>query len=48
MIYIHVYFVEGQGHQRVMIYIYFVELETLMLHAKFQDPRSFGSEEEDF
>ena len=30
----------------VMVYITFVELETLMLHAKFQDPRNFGSGED--
>ena len=34
-----------QVHPRVMIYINFVELETLMQHAKFQDPRPFGSGE---
>ena len=27
----------------VIIYIYFVELESLMLHAKFQDHRTSGS-----
>ena len=30
----------------VMAYINFVELETLMLHAKFQDPRHFSSAED--
>ena len=25
-----------------MIYIYIVDLESLMLHAKFQDPMPFG------
>ena len=30
---------DGQGNPRVMIYIYFVELQTLMLHAKFQESR---------
>ena len=32
----------------VMIYIIFVQLETLMLHAMFQDLRPFGSGEDDF
>ena len=31
----------------VTIYINFVELESLMLHAKFQDHRTSGSGEED-
>ena len=31
-----------------IIYINIVELETPMLHAKFQDHRTSGSEEEDF
>ena len=30
------------------IYIHFVELESPMLHAKFQDHRTSGSGEEDF
>ena len=30
----------------VIIYIDFVELETPMLHAKFQDHRTFSSGEE--
>ena len=34
----------GQGHPRVMVYINFVELHCLKLHAKFQN----GSGEEDF
>ena len=38
----------GQGHPRVMIYIKFVELLTLMLHVKFQIHRPSGSGEEDF
>ena len=38
----------GQGHHRVMIYIYIVDLESLMLHAKFQDPGPLGFGEEDF
>ena len=33
---------------RVIIYINFVELESPMLHAKFQDHRTSGSGEEDF
>ena len=32
----------------VTIYINFVELESPMLHAKFQDHRTSGSGEEDF
>ena len=32
----------------MFIYINFVELEYLMLHAKFQDYRTSGSGEEDF
>ena len=31
-----------------MIYTNFVELESQMLHAKFQDNRTSGSGEEDF
>ena len=31
----------------VIIYINFVEFVSLMLHAKFQDHRTSGSEEED-
>ena len=38
----------SQGHPKVMIYIYFVELLSLMLHAKFQNHRPSGSGEEDF
>ena len=34
----------GQGQPKVIIYINIVELESLMLHAKFTS----GSEEEDF
>ena len=34
-----------QGLPRVIIYINFVELESLMLHAKFQDNRTSGSGE---
>ena len=33
---------------KVMIYINFVELHCLMLHAKFQNHRPSGSGEEDF
>ena len=38
----------GQGQPRVIIYINFVELESPMLHVKFQDHGSSGSGEEDF
>ena len=38
----------GQGQPRVIIYINFVELESPMIHAKFQDYRISGSGEEDF
>ena len=38
----------GQGHPKVMIYINFVKLLSLMLHAKFQNHRPSGSGEEDF
>ena len=38
----------GQGHPKVIIYIHIEDLESLMLHAKFQDPRPLGSGEEDF
>ena len=38
----------GRGQPRVIIYINFVELESPMLHAKFQDHRTSGSGEEDF
>ena len=37
-----------QGHPKVIIYIHIVDLESLMLHAKIQDPRPLGSGEEDF
>ena len=36
----------GQGQPRVIIYINFVELESLMLHVKFQDHRISGSGED--
>ena len=36
----------GQGHPRVMIYINFAELYCLLLHARFQNHRPSGSEEE--
>ena len=36
----------GQGQPRVIIYICFVDLESLMLHAKFQDHMSSGSGED--
>ena len=32
----------------VMIYVHIVDLESLMLHAKFQDPRPLDSGGEDF
>ena len=35
----------GQGHPSVMIYTNFVDLRSLMLHAKF---RPSGYDEEDF
>ena len=38
----------GQGQPRIIIYINFVELESPMLHAKFQDHRTSGSGEEVF
>ena len=37
-----------QGQAWVIIYINFVELESLMLQAKFQDHRTSSSGEEDF
>ena len=33
----------GQGQLRVIIYIYFVELESILLHAKFHDHRTISS-----
>ena len=36
----------GQGHPRVMIYINFVDLHSLMPHAKFQNHRPPGYEED--
>ena len=38
----------SQSQPRVIIYINFVELESPMLHVKFQDHRTSGSGEEDF
>ena len=38
----------GQGQPSVTIYIKFVELESPMIHAKFQDYRNSGSGGEDF
>ena len=38
----------GQGQPRVIIYINFEALQSLMLHVKFQDHRTSGSEEEAF
>ena len=37
-----------QGHPSFMIYRNFVGLRSLMFHAKFQNRRPSGSEEEDF
>ena len=36
----------GQGYSRVTIYTNFEELHSLMLHAKFQNHRPSGSEED--
>ena len=38
----------GQGQLRVIIYINFLELENILLHAKFHDHRTIGSVGEDF
>ena len=38
----------GQGHPGVMIYINFIKLYRLILHAKFQNHRPAGSAEKDF
>ena len=38
----------GQGQLRVIIYINLVELEYLLLHAKFHDHRTISSVGEDF
>ena len=38
----------GQGQLRVIIYINFVELEYILLHAKFHDHRTFSSVREGF
>ena len=38
----------GQGQLRAIIYINFVELENILLHAKFHDHRTISSIEEDF
>ena len=40
--------IRKKGHSRVMIYIKFVELQSLMLHTKFQNHWPSGSGEEDF
>ena len=37
----------SQGQPRVIIFIIFEELESQMIHAKFQDHRTSGSGEED-
>ena len=41
-------YVDLAGHPNIIIYIHIVDLESLMLHAKFQDPRLLGYGEEDF
>ena len=38
----------GQGQLRVISYIIFAELEYIQLHAKFQDHRTYDSQDEDF
>ena len=38
----------GQGQIRVIIYINFVELEYIMLHAKFNDHRTINSSDSEF
>ena len=38
----------GEGQLRVIIYINFVELENMLLHAKFHDHRTISSVGEDF
>ena len=38
----------GQGQTRGLIWKIFVVLTYMMLHTKFQDHESIGSEEEDF
>ena len=38
----------GQGQPRVIIYKNFVELESPIIHAKFQDNRTSGSGEDNF
>ena len=38
----------GQGHRRVFIYMNFVEPESMILHAQFQDHMTSGSGEGDF
>ena len=39
---------KGQGQPGVIIYINFVDLESPILHAKFQDHRTSVSGENDF
>ena len=36
----------GQGQSRFIVYINCVELESLMMQAKFQNHRTLGSEED--
>ena len=38
----------GQGQLRVIIYINFVELEYILLYAKFHDHRAISSVRENF
>ena len=38
----------GQGQPRVIIYIKFVYIESLMLHSEFKDHQTSGSGEDDF
>ena len=38
----------GHGQLRVIIYINFVELEYILLHAKFHNHRTISSVGEDF
>ena len=38
----------GQGQLRVIIYINFVELENILIHAMFHDLRTISSVGEDF
>ena len=46
--FVTVFPIQGQGQPRGIIYINFLELESPMIHAKFQDNRTSGSGEDDF